>query len=239
MSIKVQGKEGVAILTDSAGMVRTWDISTGIWKSSFCTKAGPNSLRDTLSIDGKLVFVWCTHRKIHIWNTGRKRHLQTVDAISDFSTTKLKISGDGSKVFLQDHKYVLALSTGTGQVLGVVKLDDPPSNEPLIVDGSRVWVCFENSQTQGWNFEISGLAPVPLSDTPPNPNIPHLKFINGTKDQNPGSSRIEDIVTGEEVYRLPTRFQEPTIVQWDGQYLAAGYESGEVLILDFAHMVPQ
>ena len=26
------------------------------------------------------------------------------------------------------------------------------------------------------------------------------------------------------------------MTQWDGQYLVAGYESGEVLILDFNHM---
>ena len=239
MSITVQGKEGIAILTDSAGMVRTWDTSTGICKSSFWTKAGPESLRDTLSIDSKLVFVWCTRWKVHIWNTGRKKHLKTVGAKSDFSTTKLKISGDGSKVFLQDYGYIQALSTWTGEVVGVVKLDNPPSNEPLIVDGSRVWVCYENSQTQGWDFGISGLAPSPLSDKPPNPNIPCLKFINGNKDQNPGPSRVEDMVTGEEVYQLPTRYQEPYTLQWDGQYLAAGYKSGEVLILDFTHMIPQ
>ena len=29
------------------------------------------------------------------------------------------------------------------------------------------------------------------------------------------------------------------MTQWDEQYLVAGYDSGEVLILDFSCMVPQ
>ena len=29
------------------------------------------------------------------------------------------------------------------------------------------------------------------------------------------------------------------MAQWDGRYLIAGYESGEVLILDFIHIIPQ
>ena len=239
MSVTLQAKEGITILTDSAGMVRAWDLSTGLCKLSFHTKAGPESLRDTLSIDGKLVFTWCTRRKVHIWNTGREECLQTVDAISDYSTTNLKISGDGSKVFLQDHKYVQALSTWTGEVMGKVKLEGELSDDPFIVDGSRVWVCFEDLQTKGWDFGIPGLAPVPLSDIPPNPNRPHLKFINCTEDQSAGPSRIENMVTGEEVYRLPKRYQKPTIAQWDGQYLVTVDESGQVLILDFTHMIPQ
>ena len=239
MSITVQGKEHVAILTDLAGIVRTWDISTGICKSSFHTKAGPISLRDTWSIDGRLIFVWCTHQEVHIWNTGREKPLQTVDAISDFSTTSLKISGDGSKVFFQDYNYLQALSTWTGEVVGKVALDGPPSHKPLIVDGSRVWVCFENLQTQGWDFGTPGLGPVPLSDLPLSSDRYHLGFVDGTKGQNLGPSRIEDAVTRKEVFQLPKRYQKPTIAQWDGQYLVAGYRSGEVLILDFTHMIPQ
>jgi hypothetical protein len=32
---------------------------------------------------------------------------------------------------------------------------------------------------------------------------------------------------------------EPVVVEWDGQYLVAGYESGEELILDFNYIFPQ
>ena len=239
MSITVQAKDRVATLIDSAGTVRTWDLSTGLCKSIFHTRAGPESLRDTRSIDGRLIFVWCTRKKIHIWDSGRKRHLQTMDARSDFSTTKLRISSDGSKVFLCDHEYIQALSTSTVDVIGKVKFESEPTNKPLIVDGSRVWVHFEGSQTQGWDFGIPGSAPVPLSDIPPDPDRPCLDFINSTKGHNIGLSRIENAVTREVVYQLPAKYQKPTIAQWDGQYLVTGYKSGEMLILDFNHMIPQ
>ena len=238
MSITLQIKEGIAILTDTTGVVRILDILTGLFKSSFCTKAGPKSLRDTRLINDKLIFVWCTIRKIHIWNTGREEPLKTVDAKSNFSTTNLRISSDGSKVFLWDHQYLYALSTWTGEVVGEVKLEGELSGDPLTIDGSRVWVCFKGSQTQGWDFGISGMAPVPLSDIPPDPDRPQLDFIDGTKEQNTGPSRIEDVVTGKEVYRLPMEYQESEISQWDGQYLVT-CRYGEVMILDFSHMIPQ
>ena len=230
------------VTTDPIRAARTWrydiNIPTCIHKL-FCTEAGSGSLKDVWSSDSELIFVWCTHKEVCIWNTRMEIPAEMVGAISDFSTTNLKISGDGSMVFLQDHKYVQALSVWTGEVVGVVKLDDPPSNEPLIVDGSRIWVCFENSQTQGWDFGAPDLAPVLLSEMPPSSDRPHLDFINSTKGQNAGPSRIVDVVTGKEVFQLPTRYQGLTIVRWDGHYLVAGSRSQEMLILDFTHMISQ
>ena len=46
-------------------------------------------------------------------------------------------------------------------------------------------------------------------------------------------------VTGKEIFQLVGRYADPYDAQWDGRYLVAGYMSGEVLILDFNHMVPQ
>ena len=237
-SITLQGKDGVAILTDSVGTVRTCDLSTGICKSMFHIKAGPESLRDTWLIDGRLIFIWCTHEKIHILDSGRRKH-QTIDIRSDFLTTNLRISSDGSKAFLCDHEYIQAFSTWTGEVMGKVKFESKPSKHPLIVDGSRVWVCFEGSQIQGWDFGIPGLAPLPLFDMPPDLDKPCLDFIDCRNGQNTGISRIEDMATGEVLYQLPTKYQGYIVSQWDGQYLVAGYRYGEVLILDFNHMIPQ
>ena len=120
-----------------------------------------------------------------------------------------------------------------------VRLEGELSNDPLVVDGSRVWVYYEDSQTQGWDFGISDSTPILLSNTPPNLNRPHLDLIDGTKPGSTGPSRIEDTVTGKEVFQLTGKYAEPTAVQWDGQYLIAGYKSGEVLILDFIHMIHQ
>jgi len=53
-----------------------------------------------------------------------------------------------------------------------------------------------------------------------------------------GLSRFEDTATGKEVLRLAGRFAKSLNALWDGQYLVAGYETGEVLILDFNCVLP-
>ena len=123
--------------------------------------------------------------------------------------------------------------------MGEVKLEGElglelewPCYDPLTVDGSRVWVHFGNSQTQGWDFEISGSDPIPLSSVPP--GCPHLEL-----SIKHGQYGVKDKATGSDVFQLSGRYANPTDVQWDGQYLVAGYKSGEVVILDFNHMVPQ
>ena len=50
---------------------------------------------------------------------------------------------------------------------------------------------------------------------------------------------IRDAASDMVVFRSPARFARPTRVKLDGRYLVAVYETGEVLILDFVHMVPQ
>ena len=60
----------------------------------------------------------------------------------------------------------------------------------------------------------------------------HLGFVNPTEDWNADPSRVEDAHSGEEVLRLSGRYTKPNVAQWDGRHLVAGYESGEVLILD-------
>jgi hypothetical protein len=103
------------------------------------------------------------------------------------------------------------------------------------VSGSSVWVNLKDRPTQGWDFKIlsspSALLPYPLGRH-------HLKFIDGTKGWNTHPSMIEDTVTGREVFQLSGRYAKPSDAQWDGRYLVAGYNSGEVLILDFNHLIP-
>jgi len=43
------------------------------------------------------------------------------------------------------------------------------------------------------------------------------------------SPMIQDAITGKEVFQLVGRYAKPKRAQWDGQYLVAGYTSGEVL----------
>jgi hypothetical protein len=125
----------------------------------------------------------------------------------------------------------------TGEAVGEVEVGWDSYLNPLHAKGSRIWVDFQNSPTQGWDFGISGSSPIPLSNT--SSERPQLHFIPSINEWNNGPSRIEDTVTGKVVFQLPGRYARPNDVRWDGQYLVAGYESGEVLILDFSQMLSQ
>ena len=248
--VSLQAKDGIAISCDGAGVVRTWDILSGFRKASFHTPAGHLSRGDMKVVGNKLIVVWYTYNKprghrtqwldigknigkIHIWNTESGHHFQQA---VNFQIRRLKISEDGSMVFFLGERHVEALSTWTGGFAGKVEFEDKLCNN-FIVDGSRVWVQTRGSPIQGWDFGTPTSTSIPISDMPP--DKPHLSFISGTKGQNTDLSRIMDTVTGEVVYRLPKRYGEWTVAQWDGQYLVTGYKSGEVMILDFGHMVPQ
>jgi WD40 repeat protein len=235
-SVSLQAENGIAISSDSDGVVRTWDISTGLCKESFQTPAKGGSWRDAQVVDGRLIVVWFVDEKIHVWDTEKGELLQAVET-AEHGVRDLRISGDGSIVFLLAGRFIKAWSLGTGEAVGQVELEDDSYLDLLRVDGSRICVRFPNSLILGWDFGISGSSPVPL------PNIsserPHLEFIGGASWWYKGPCWIKDTVTGKAIFQLSGRYASPREVQWDGQYLVAGYESGEVLILDFAQMLPQ
>ena len=229
-SITLQAKDGIAITSDSDGIVRIWDISTGICKTSFQTPAKDFCCRDSRLVDDRLIIVWCADRKIHIWDLEGGEVLHIVDAPRD-QLKDLRISGDGSKIFSLCWGTIQTWSRLTGEVLCRMGVGLLHPQQSLTVDGSRVWVYNPQSGYWGWDFGTQGSPPVKLS------NMPADKFhLTGTMLWDRSLSRIKDIVTGVVVFQLSGRFAKPTFVQCDGSYLAAGYNSGEVLILDFNHL---
>lgn len=236
-SVSLQAKDGIAISSDLDGVVKTWDISAGLCKASFHTPAVISDWRDVCLVDGRLIVAWLTDEGICIWDVERSELLQMVKKSFNHPLSDFRISGDKSKVFYVDEESIQAWSIQTGEVVGEVKLEQKPHYHSLIVDGSKVWVHFKDSPNQGWDFGSSDSPPTLLPNT--SPDRPHLDFIDSTKEWNTHPSRIEDTVSGKEVFQLPERYAKPLVSQWDGQYLVAGYESGEVMILDFTHMIPQ
>jgi WD40 repeat protein len=236
VSVSLQAESGIVITSDLDGVVRIWDISTGLCKASFQIPAKNGSSRDAQMIDGRLVVVWLGEGGIHIWDTKKGELLRVVKV--DWSGAKdLRISGDGSKVFLLIGKFIQAWSVWTGEVVGKVELKDGSYLDLLRMGGSKICLCFPNSLTQGWDFGISGSSPVPLPNT--FSERPCLDFIGGADWWYEGPSWIKDTVTGREVFKLSGRYAAPYAVQWDGQHLVAGYRSGEVLILDFSQILSQ
>jgi len=227
-SITLQAKYGIAISTDSDGVVRIWDLSTGLCKASFHTPAKDFPQRDIQLIDSRLILVWYAAEKIRIWDVEKGKLLQTLDAPS-VNGGELRISGDGSKVFYMEHTYIHAWHIWTGEVMGKVSLPCAfPKDAFFIIEGLRVWVNFHH--TEGWDFGASSSSSIMHYRKPP--NRPHLDFVGGIRKERSYLPGIEDTITRKEVFQLPSRYKRPNDAQWDGQYLVAGYETGEVIILD-------
>ena len=241
-SVNLQANNGIVISSDDAGVVKTWDILTGLCKASFQIPAEYHIYRDVQFMEGGLTIVWLKEGeeykdwKIQVWGLEKGEYLQTLDVKSTEKPRDFRISADGSKIFLLHEKSIQAWSISTRQVVGEVTLESEPLNDSLVVDGSCVWVCFKDLQTQGWDFGLPGSVPVTLSN--PSLDRPHLWFI-GTKHQYIGPSRVEDMVTRKVVFQPPGRYATPRVVQLDGQYFVAGYKTGEVLILDLNQTTPQ
>jgi WD40 repeat protein len=254
-SLSLHAIDNIVISSDSRGVVKKWDISTGLCMASFQTPAKGKERRDAQLISGRLVVVWYAvdsdnvgkiriagaarirlpgGGKIHIWDAEREECIRTVDA-PERESMDLRISGDGSKVFCLGGGSIRAWSIETGVATGGVGLKGQPLSGSLTVDGSRVWVRLNDFSVQGWDFEISDSPPIPLSDEPPSRH--RLVFIDGTREWNTGPSRIEDTSTGKEVFRLSGRYARPDRTLWDGRYLVAGYHSGEVMVMDLGKFI--
>jgi len=230
-SITLQAKDGIIITSDSDGVVRTWDISTGLCKASFQTPAKGYHKRHVQLIDGRLIFVWSQYPKVCIQDIEKGKLLWEVGGVVS-NIEDLRISGDGSRVFYLDLSFIWALSIQTGEVVGKVDVEHSDFFGSLIVVDSRVWVHYPRSEYQGWDFGTLGSSPVQLSDVP-------TFHLSDTMVWDISLSGIKDTVTRKVVFQLSGRFAKPVDVQCHGCLLFASYISGEVLVLDINHILLQ
>ena len=228
-SITLRAKDGITISSDSDGVARIWDLSTGLCNKTFQIPAKGTCMRDIQLVENRWILVWYMDTKFHIWAIEKGELLQTVDRVEN-DIQELRISGDGSKVFYTSGSFMKALHLQTGEIVGEMELNQPRSSKPLlVVNGSRVWVN-NSSQIQGWDFEIQDSPSSKPHEIPPTRF--HLDFIGGVRRHRSALPAIEDTITGREFLRLPESLSYPTDAQWDGQYLVAGYETGDMLILN-------
>ena len=222
MSITLQANDGIVITSDSDGMVKTWDISTGTHKASLQTPAKYYE-RDVRLINERLILVYHTYDSgIHVWDAGNGNTQLEINRLR-YNTEGLRISGDGSKFFYLGASCIWAWSTKTGEAVGEVKSMCPVGSASLTVDGSKVWAHWPQSEYQGWDFGNPGSTPIQLSGMP--------TLSNGSMLWDPNQGRIKNAVTGQVIFQLSGRFANIADVQCDGSYLVACYVSGEILIL--------
>jgi len=137
-SVGLQAGDGIAITSDSARVVKIWDILTGLCKSSFQTPAEGKTWRDAQLIDGRLILIHYKDWKIHIWDAEKSELLQ----ILDVSWCRgIRISGDRSKLFCLRGETIQAWDMWTWEPAGEVELESADLFlDPICPDGSKVWV---------------------------------------------------------------------------------------------------
>ena len=226
--ITLQAKDSIIITGHSDGVVKTWGISTGLCRSSFQAPVRYTDKRDAQLINGRLILIWYEDKKINIWDVEKGELLLAVEG-PWWKVEDLRISGDGSRVFCLGPKYIQAWSVQTGEVVGETEIEYVNHRGALFVNGTRVWAHYSNSKYQGWDFGIPGSIPVEL----PNTTMPYL---NNTLVWDANDSRIRDTVTGKVVFWLPRRFGKLNYIQQNDYYLAACFDSTELLILDLKQM---
>ena len=230
-SVSLQTRDGLAFSIDEAGVVRIWDILTGYCKESYKTQIEGIQCADIQLISNRLIIVWGAMYKleINIWDA-EKGKLRTIST-PDGSVQSLRMIGDGSRVLQLSEVSIWAWNIWTGKSVYREKLGNGIF-DALRMDGSKVLIRFGESSVQGWDFGTPGSAPIQFSET--FSGRPHLNFVDVREWSENSPVRIEDGVTGKEVFQLYGKYAEPSVAQWDGWYLIAGYDSGEVLILDFS-----
>ena len=230
--VSLQASHGVAISGDITGVLKIWDISNGSHKATFQAPVNQIYGGDAKLIDGKLIFIWGVGEKMFIWDS-EKDDIQTLEVSQD---SYPMIAEDGSRVFVEGGNKIQALSMWTWETVGEVEWEEKSGyhTTSFQAKGSKVWVKSgqpDQFPTRGWDFGVSGSPPIQLSLV----ERPRLEFIGVSFwDSNP--STIKDTVSGKEVFKLTSKTSKLYGVQWNGQYLVAGYDNGEVLIFDFYHL---
>ena len=99
--ITLQAKDKIATTCDLDGMVKTWDISTGLCNASFPTSSKDFYIGDIQLINGRLIFVWHADGDMSIWDSEKGELLSAVDTPYGL-LEDLRILGDGSRAFYLD-----------------------------------------------------------------------------------------------------------------------------------------
>ena len=230
-SISLKARVGVAISSDTAGEMRTWDIPASDCKAPSQALAKHYRYTHTKLINNRLVFVWYMDEEISVWDAGKEEFLLQVNAPKD-TTVDLRISGDGSKLFYINCAFIQVWDIWTGVTVNEVEYKELTGVELLAMDGSKVWVkfydLFDSTPCKGWDLGPSGLSSIEGYTKPP--QDPHL---SNTKQWDASQCRILDTITGKVVFQLPAQYRPPIDIKRNGQYLVASFQSRMELVLEF------
>ena len=228
--LTLQAKNGI-IITSQNEVLKVWDISTCLCKASFQIPLIGFHKQDARVVNGQLITSWYYGEKVKLLDVEKGKLLWEAD--SHISICNIKISQDGTRVFCLYQGSLQALSAETGEVMGQVKFKSSGILAPsLTADGLRAWVHYPDSEPQGWNFGISDPSPIQLLDV-----SPHQYYLNSTLQWDPSLRGIKTGVTGKVIFWVPEKYGSIFDVQWNELCLVMCFNSKEVLVLDFSHIL--
>ena len=228
--LTLQANDNIIITYKRDGVLKIWDIPTGLCKASFQTPITDYSHCDAQLIDNRLFFAWSAGKTINVWDALKGEVLWVIDVQTNIYA--IKISGDGSGVFCLDQKFIRVLSMQIGKPMGQAKIGGLGVRPYLAIDGSKVWVQYTNLEYQGWDFGTLGSSPVQLHDISPDRH-----YFNSAVRFDMGISGIKNETTGKVVFYVPKRYGRAFDAQWNRYYLVIGFESNEMVVLDFSHVL--
>ena len=229
-------EDSVAVTSDSSGVVKTWDLITGMCKSSFSTPAKGN--HDTYLTGGTLVIVWWVDGgpEFSVWDVYKGRFLETISKpLPKFMHTR--ISGDRPTGFLQGDGRTEAVSTETGENAGSVGAEIEYTGGSFFIHksqqepgrlrlGERLgrWGLWNSQDMEVSYFE--GFRSQFRLDVVQRANVRAL-------------CGIADTIKSRMIFHFPERYANNWGTEWDGRYLLVSSRSGETMILDFDPVCPR
>ena len=112
-----------------------------------------------------------------------------------------------------------------------------PTDLSVNLDGPIIWIR-SSKRSQAWGWDSTDLWSPPLDSFDSTNGHPMVCLhVRRGPWYNTIQSKIIDTTSQTEVFRLPGLIEHPGKVAWDGRYLFAVDENGELLIVDFVHMI--
>ena len=225
-------QDSVLITTDSFGVVKTWDLITGICKSSFSTPAAGNHYHDTYLAGGALIIVWWTEgaEVFHVWDVYKGQPLPTFHHPLP-EVMHIKISGDGPAVFGQGDGRTGAVSIETGENTGHVGVRILYTGGNFFVRNSRL------KRRSWWSRGLWDLQDMKVSYPAGLQGGFRLDVVQQVSEDKPCG--VGDTATKRMVFYFPERYADrETELEWDGRYLLIQSTYEEVMVLDFDPVCP-
>ena len=228
MSAHLFHEDSVVVTSDSSGVVKTWDLITGICKSSFSTPAKDHN-RDTYLAGGTLIIVWWTGlwAEFGVWDVYRSQRLPSwyspLPKVMD-----IEISGDRAKIFGQGDGCTEAVSVEIEANARRAPGRIPYTGSRFFTHKSRLWPGSHDWWSQGqWDPQD-----MKVSYREGFKSRFRLAVVQQADTDTPRG--VGDTVTNRMVFYFPERYADKlTWIEWDGRYSLVHSRSGEIMVLDF------